>query len=101
MFWNSCSHSEKRLTWPLPGFKHQTKELKRKGAIVDTAGAIENTLKIAEESASTVKDIATDAGRVSPHTTKAIHKGVDLVKKETNHVTGMVVKDLKTKVGVR
>jgi len=78
-----------------------TKELKRKGAIVDTAGAIENTLKIAEESASTVKDIATDAGRVSPHTTKAIHKGVDLVKKETSHMTGMVIKDLKTKVGVR
>lgn len=78
-----------------------TKELKRKGAVVDTASAIENTLKLAEESAVTVKEIATDAGNVSPHTTKAIHDGVDIVKKKTSHATGKVIKDLKNKVGAK
>jgi methyl-accepting chemotaxis protein len=77
-----------------------TKDLKRKGAIVDTASAIENTLKLAGESASTVKVIATDAGKASPHTTKAIHDGVDIVKKKTNHVTDKITKEIKNKVGV-
>jgi methyl-accepting chemotaxis protein len=78
-----------------------TKELKRKGAVVETASAIENTLKFAEASAATVKEIATDAGKASPHTTKAIHDGVDIVKKKTSHVTGIVIKDLKNKVGAK
>ncbi|MCI4432932.1 MAG: hypothetical protein JHC41_04955 [Nitrosopumilus sp.] len=78
-----------------------TKELKRKGAVVETASAIENTLKFAEASAATVKEIATDAGKASPHTTKAIHDGVDIVKKKTSHVTGKVIKDLKNKVGAK
>jgi methyl-accepting chemotaxis protein len=78
-----------------------TKELKRKGAVVETASAIENTLKFAEASAATVKDIATDAGKASPHTTKAIHDGVDIVKKKTRHATGKVIKDLKNKVGAK
>ena len=76
-----------------------TKELKRNGVVVDTASAIENTLKFAEASATTVKEIATDAGKASPHTTKAIHKGIDIVKKETTHMTGKVIKDIKNKVG--
>jgi len=77
-----------------------TKELKRKGVVIDTANAIENTLKSVEESAATVKEIAIGAGKVSPHTTKAIHEGIANVKKETNYVTGKVIRDLKTKVGV-
>ena len=77
-----------------------TKELKRKGVVVDTANAIENTLKLAEESATTVKDIATDAGKATPETTKVIHNGIVFVKKKTSHATGKAIKNIKHKVGV-
>ena len=76
-----------------------TKELKKKGAIVDTAGAIENTLKLAEDSMGTVKEIATDAGKASPHTTHAIQNGFDVVKKETSQMSEKVLKNIKSKVG--
>jgi prophage DNA circulation protein len=78
-----------------------TKELKRKGVVVDTANVIENTLKSAKESVATVKEITTDAGKASPQTTKAIHHGLDIVKKETSQVTGKVMKGLKNKVGAK
>lgn len=72
-----------------------TKELKRKGVVVDTANAVENTLKSAEESVATVKEITTDAAKASPHTTKAIHDGLEIVKKETSQMTGKVLKGIK------
>jgi len=75
-----------------------TKELKRKGIFVDTASAIENTYKSAEESIETVKEITIDSGLASPHASHAIHSGFDVVKKETNLVTGIVMKGIKHKV---
>ena len=75
-----------------------TKELKRKGIFVDTASAIENTYKSAEESIETVKEITIDSGLASPHASHAIHNGFDVVKKETNLVTGIVMKGIKHKV---
>lgn len=75
-----------------------TKELKRKGIFVDTASAIESTYKSAEESIETVKEITIDSGMASPHTSKALHDGFDVVKKETNLVTGIVMKGIKHKV---
>lgn len=77
-----------------------TKDLKKRGIVVDTANAIENTLKSAEESVVTVKEIASDAGKASPQTTMAIHEGIDIIKKETTQVSGKVLKDLKHKVGI-
>ena len=75
-----------------------TKDLQRKGIFVDTASAIENTYKSAEESIETVKEIAIDSGLASPHASHAIHSGFDVVKKETNLVTGIVMKGIKHKV---
>ena len=75
-----------------------TKELQRKGIFVDTASAIEDTYKSAEQSIANVKQIAIDSGIASPHTSKAIHDGFDLVKKETSLVTGTVMKGIKHKV---
>jgi len=75
-----------------------TKELKRKGIFVDTASAIEDTYKSAEQSIANVKQIAIDSGIASPQTSKAIHDGLELVKKETNLVTGTVMKGIKHKV---
>jgi len=75
-----------------------TKDLKRKGIFVDTASAIENTYKSAEESIATVKEITIESGIASPNTSKAMHKGYDVVKKETGLVTGIVVKGIKQKV---
>ena len=74
-----------------------TKELKRKGVVVQTAGMIENTLKSAQESVATVREITTDAGKASPQTTKALHQGYDMVKKETSQVSGKVIQGLKNK----
>jgi len=78
-----------------------TRELKKNCIIVDTASAVENTLTSSEESVKTVKEITTDAGKASPHTTKAVQDGIDRVKKETSQVTEKVVKGLKNKVGAR
>ena len=75
-----------------------TKELKRKGIFVDTASAIENTFKSAEESIETVKEITIDSEMASPHASKVLHDGFDVVKKETNLVTGIVMKGIKHKV---
>jgi len=75
-----------------------TKELKRKGIFVDTANAIEDTYKSAEESIANVKQIAIDSGIASPHASKAIHDGLDLVRKETKLVSGSVLKGFKHKV---
>ena len=77
-----------------------TKDLKQRGIVVETANAIENTLKSAEESVDIVKEIAFDAGKASPHTTMVIHEGIDIIKKETTQVSGKVFRDLKNKVGV-
>lgn len=67
-----------------------TKDLKRNGVIHETASAVENTLKSTEESVMTVKDLATVAGKVSPHTIQIVMDGVDTVKKEVGHVTEVV-----------
>ncbi len=77
-----------------------TKELKRKGVVVDTASVIENTLKSAKESVATVKEITTDAGRASPETTKAIQHGLEIVKRETGHATGKMMKGLRHKAAL-
>ena len=74
-----------------------TKELQKNGAITETARAIENTFKSAEDSAVTLKEIASDARKTLPHSTKTIHDGIDIVK--ASHVVAKV-KDFKNKVGV-
>lgn len=75
-----------------------TKELKRKGIFVDTASAIEDTYKTAEESIANVKQIGIDSGIASPHASRAIHDGLDLVRKETKLVSGSVLKGFKHNV---
>ena len=67
-----------------------TKDLKRNGVIHETASAMEHTLKSAEESVMTVKDLATAAGKASPHTIQVVMDGVDTVKKEVGHVSELV-----------
>ncbi len=78
-----------------------TQEMKKNGVIVDTANALENTLKSAEKSITTVKEITTEAGRTSPRTAKSVQNGIDMVKKKTSQVTEKVLKDVKNKVGER
>jgi methyl-accepting chemotaxis protein len=73
-------------------------EFKRNGIVHETANAVENTLKSAEESMTTVKDLATVAGKTSPHTIQTVKDGVDTVRKETSHVTTKVMKGIKNKV---
>ncbi len=68
-----------------------TQELKKNGVIVDTANAVENTLRTAEKSITTVKEITTDAAKKSPQTAKAVQEGIDLVKNETSHLSKKVV----------
>ena len=78
-----------------------TNELKKNGVIVDTANALENTLKSAEKSITTVKEITTEAERTSPLTAKSVQDGIDIVKKGTSQVTEKVLKGVKNKVGER
>jgi len=75
-----------------------TQDFKRNGIVHETASAVENTLKSAEESMITVKDLATVAGKTSPNTIQAVKDGVDTVRKETNHVTTKMMKGIKNKV---
>ena len=70
-----------------------TKELKKRGIISDTANAIETTWKSSEASFAIAKEISNDAAKASPHTTKAIRDGIDIIKKETNSAK---IKDFKT-----
>jgi len=44
---------------------------------------------------ATVKEITTGVGKASPHTTKVVHDGIDMVKNETSKVTEKVVKGIK------
>ena len=73
-------------------------EFKRNGIVHETASAVENTLKSAEESMITVKDLATVAGKTSPNTIQAVKDGVDTVRKETSHVTKTMMKGVKNKI---
>ena len=66
-----------------------TQDLKRNGVIYETASAVENTLKSAEESVMTVKDLATAAGKASPHTIQVVMDGVDTLKKEVGNASKM------------
>jgi hypothetical protein len=75
-----------------------TQDFKRNGIVHETASAVENILKSAEESMITVKDLATVAGKTSPNTIQAVKDGVDTVRKETNHVTTKMMKGIKNKV---
>ena len=75
-----------------------TQDFKRSGIVHETASAVENTLKSAEESMITVKDLATVAGKTSPNTIQAVKDGVDTVRKETSHVTTKMMKGIKNKV---
>ena len=70
-----------------------TKDLKKRGIISDTANAIETTWKSSEASFAIAKEISNDAAKASPHTTKAIRDGIDIIKKETNSAK---IKDFKT-----
>jgi methyl-accepting chemotaxis protein len=74
------------------GINEEAQELKKKGIVVDTASAVENTLKSAEKSIATVKEMTTDAGKASPKTTKAVQEGIDKVKNETSQAAQKVVK---------
>jgi hypothetical protein len=78
-----------------------TQELKKNGIVVDTATAVENTLKSAEKSITIAKEITIEAGKASPHATKTVQDGIDMVKKETSQVTEKVVKGVKNKLGER
>ncbi len=62
-----------------------TQELKKNGMVNETANVVENTLKSAEESVMTVKDLAIVAGKTSPNTVQAVKGGADTVRKETSH----------------
>ena len=75
-----------------------TQDFKRNGIVHETASAVENTLKSAEESMITVKDLATVAGKTSPNTIQAVKDGVDTVRKETSHVTTKMMEGIKNKV---
>jgi methyl-accepting chemotaxis protein len=75
-----------------------TQDFKRNGIVHETANAVENTLKSAEESMTTVKDLATVAGKTSPNTIQAVKDGVDTVRKETSHVTAKMMNGIKNKV---
>jgi len=75
-----------------------TQDFKRNGIVHETASAVENTLKSAEESMTTVKDLVIVAGKTSPNTIQAVKDGVDTVRKETNHVTTKMMKGIKNKV---
>jgi len=44
-----------------------------------------------------VKEITSDAGRASPETTKAIYHGLEIVKRETSHATGNMMKGFRHK----
>ena len=72
-----------------------TKELKKRGIISDTANAIETTWKSSEASFALVKEMSNDAVNASPHTAKAIHDGIGIIKKETSPAK---IKNLKTSV---
>jgi methyl-accepting chemotaxis protein len=78
-----------------------TQEMKKNGVIVDTVSALENTLKSAEQSIATVKEITKEAEKASPRTTKSVQDGIDIVKKETRQVTEKIVEGVKNKVGER
>ena len=74
-----------------------TQELKKNGTIHETASAVENTLKSAEDSVMTVKDLAVVAGRTSPNTIQVVKDGVDTVRKETSLVTEKMMEGIKNK----
>ena len=78
-----------------------TQDLKNNGVIVDTANALENTLKSAEKSITIVKEITAEAGRTSPRTAKSLQDGIDMVKKGTSQMTEKMLKGVKNKVGER
>lgn len=73
-------------------------ELKRNGSVNDTASAVESTFQTAEESISTVKELAIDAGKASPTATKAVKDGIDTIKTETNQFSGKIVEGIKKRV---
>ena len=74
-----------------------TKELKKRGIISDTANAIETTWKSSEASFAIAREISNDAAKASPHASKAIREGIDIIKKETNPAK---IKDFKTSASV-
>lgn len=76
-----------------------TQELRNIGIVNDTANAVENTLKSAKESITTVKELTTDAGRASPNTTKIVKDSIYTVRKEASLVTGRVMEGIKSKAG--
>ncbi len=68
-----------------------TLELKKNRTITETATAVENTLKTAEQSMSTIKEISSDAAKASPQATKAFQEGIDRVKNQTSQATRKMV----------
>ncbi len=78
-----------------------TQDLKKNGVIVDTVNALENTLKSAEKSITTVKEITAEAGRTSPRTAKSLQTGIDMVKKGTSQMTEKMLKGVTNKRGER
>lgn len=77
-----------------------TQELKKNGIVGDAASAVETTLKSAEESIKTVREITTDAENASPQTAKAIQNSIDIVRRETSQATEKMMNGVKNKVGV-
>ena len=75
-----------------------TQELKKNCTVHETASAVENTLKSAEESMMTVKDLIIVAERTSPNTVQIVKDGVDTVRKEASFVTEKMMEGIKNKV---
>ena len=78
-------------------------ELKALKAIQGLAGKQKEPLNLAAKAAEefkkeigdALKEITTGVGKASPHTTKAVQDGIDMVKNETSKVTEKVVKGIK------
>ena len=76
-----------------------TKELQKSGIVNDTANALEMTLENAEQSVTTVKQITSDVKIATPHTSKVVKNGIDVISQETSQMTEKVIVGIKSKVG--
>ena len=77
-----------------------TQDMKKTGHIVDTADAIETTLKTAEDSVINMKEIASGAEHVSPKTTRATRDGIFKTKYETSKMTDKMIAGIKNMVRI-
>lgn len=67
-----------------------TKEIQKNKTITETAIAIESTIQSVQDTSETLKEIASDAGKVLPNSKKVVEQGVVFLKE----------RHLSSKVGV-